>query len=102
MLAALLQGERDLDVLANLAQGRLRAKLPQVREALDGRVQPQHLVLIEHILAHIDFLGQGLRRSRQQSSVACRRMNKRWRCCKPFLASNRSRLRRFWLRSAPI
>ena len=58
MLAALLQGERDPEVLADLAQGRLRAKLPQLREALDGRIQPQHLVLIEHILAHIDFLSQ--------------------------------------------
>jgi transposase len=58
MLAALLQGERDPDVLADLAQGRLRAKLPQLREALDGRIQPQHLVLIEHILGHIDFLSQ--------------------------------------------
>jgi transposase len=58
MLAALLQGERDPEVLADLAQGRLRAKLSQLREALDGRVQSQHLVLIEHILAHIDFLGQ--------------------------------------------
>ncbi len=60
MLAALLQGERDPEVLADLAQGRLRAKLPQLREALDGRVQPQHLVLIDHILAHIDFLGQAI------------------------------------------
>ncbi len=50
--------KRDPDVLADLAQGRLRAKLPQLREALQGRVQPQHLVLIEHILAHIDFLTQ--------------------------------------------
>jgi len=32
MLAALLQGERDPDLLADLAQGRLRAKLPQLRE----------------------------------------------------------------------
>lgn len=60
MQAALLQGERDPEVLADLAQGRLRAKLPQLRAALHGRVQPQHLVLIEHILAHIDFLGQAI------------------------------------------
>lgn len=33
-------------------------KIPQLREALEGRIQPQHLVLIEHILAHIDFLTQ--------------------------------------------
>lgn len=60
MLSALLQGERDPEVLADLAQGRLRAKLPQLRQALDGRVKPQHLVLIEHILAHIDFLSQAI------------------------------------------
>src|SRR6266853_1777766 len=46
MFAALLDGEQDPDVLANLARGRLRAKLPELRQALEGRVQPHHLVLI--------------------------------------------------------
>jgi transposase len=56
MLAALLAGERDPDVLADLARGRLRAKLPELRRALTGRIQPHHLVLIDQILQHIDFL----------------------------------------------
>jgi transposase len=56
MLAALLGGEQDPAVLAELARGRLRAKLPALRQALEGRVQPHHLVLIGQILAHVDFL----------------------------------------------
>jgi transposase len=60
MFAALLEGERDPEVLAELARGKLRAKLPQLRQALAGRVQRHHLVLIGQILAHIDFLEQGI------------------------------------------
>jgi transposase len=60
MFAALLEGERDPDVLAELARGKLRAKLPQLRQALVGRVQPHHLVLIGQILGHIDFLEQSI------------------------------------------
>ncbi|MCA1644921.1 MAG: IS110 family transposase, partial [Chloroflexi bacterium] len=60
MLAAVLDGERDPDVLAELARGVLRAKLPQLRQALNGRVQPHHLVLISQFLAHIDFLEQAI------------------------------------------
>jgi transposase len=60
MLAALLEGERDPDVLADLARGSMRAKVPQLRQALAGRPQPHHLVLINQILAHIDFLQQAI------------------------------------------
>ena len=60
MFAALLGGERDPDVLAELARGKLRAKLPQLRQALAGRVQPHHLVMISQTLAHIDFLEEAI------------------------------------------
>jgi transposase len=56
MLTALLSGEGDPDVLAALARGRLREKVPALRQALQGRVKPHHQVLIAQILAHIDFL----------------------------------------------
>ena len=56
MLDALRGGEQDADVLAELARGRLREKLPLLRRALVGRVRPYHLVLIDRILAHVDFL----------------------------------------------
>ncbi len=60
MLAALLGGETDPVVLADLARGRLRAKLPALRQALEGRLQPQHVVVIGQILAHIDFLDEAI------------------------------------------
>jgi transposase len=66
MLDALLDGEADPQVLAELARGRLRAKLPALRRALVGRVKPHHLLLIEQILAHIDFLEQGITRLHEE------------------------------------
>ena len=60
MLAAILAGEQDPAVLAELARGRLRAKLPALRRALEGRVSAQHRALIRHILAHVAFLEQQL------------------------------------------
>jgi transposase len=60
MLDALVGGERDPLVLAELARGRLRAKLPELRLALDGRLRPHQTFLIQQILAHVDFLEQSL------------------------------------------
>ena len=56
MLLAMLGGEQDADVLAELARGRRREKLPLLRRALVGRVRPSHLALRDRILAHVDFL----------------------------------------------
>ena len=56
MLKALIDGTRDPAVLAELARGRLRAKLPDLREALEGRFTTQHALLVGGILRHIDFL----------------------------------------------
>jgi transposase len=58
MLDALCQGTTDPDVLADLARGRLRAKLPQLREALEGRFDAQHALVVGAILAHLDFLDE--------------------------------------------
>jgi transposase len=60
MLEAILAGEHDPAVLAELARGRLRQKLPQLGLALQGRLEPHHLVLIERILAHVDFVEESL------------------------------------------
>jgi transposase len=56
MVEALLQGQSDPTGLAELARGRLRRKLPALREALQGRFRAHHALLITHILAKIDFL----------------------------------------------
>ena len=60
MLAALLGGETDPVALAELARGRLRTKLPALRQALEGRLQRQHVVVMGQILAHIDFLDEAI------------------------------------------
>lgn len=56
MLEALLAGEQEVAVLAEQARGRLRAKIPALKQALQGHLQPQHRFLLRAILAHIDFL----------------------------------------------
>ena len=56
MLDALVAGTTDPEVLADLARGRLRAKLPALREALEGRFDARHALLVGAILAHLDFL----------------------------------------------
>jgi transposase len=62
MLDALVQGTTDPDVLAELAKGRLRAKIPALREALEGRFDTLHALLIGAILAHLDFLDEQIDR----------------------------------------
>lgn len=56
MIEALVAGISDAETLAELARGRLRKKLPALREALEGRVEPTHRVLLRQLLGQIDFL----------------------------------------------
>jgi transposase len=58
MLDALVRGTTDPEVLAELARGRLRKKLPALRAALEGRFEPHHALVIGAILAHLDFLDE--------------------------------------------
>ena len=58
MLDALVAGTTDPEVLAELARGKLRKKMPALREALEGRFDRMHALWIGSILAHIDFLDE--------------------------------------------
>jgi transposase len=60
MLDAVVDGQEDPEVLAALARGRLRSKIPELQQALKGRVKAHHRFLIEQILSHIDFLDQAI------------------------------------------
>jgi transposase len=62
MLRALVEGTTDPVVLAELARGALRKKLPVLRRALQGRFRRHHAFLIEQIFAKIDFLDETLDR----------------------------------------
>src|SRR5437763_985662 len=56
MLNALVAGERDPEVLADLAKRRLRSKLPELRQALRGRFGDHHALLVRLSLTHIEQL----------------------------------------------
>jgi len=58
MLEALIRGTTDPDVLADLARGKLRKKLPALRQALVGRFRPHHAFLASQLLAHLDYLDE--------------------------------------------
>lgn len=60
MLAALVAGERDPQVLAGLARGRMRAKLPQLGQALAGRFSEHHAFRIRLLLEQIDHLSDAV------------------------------------------
>ena len=56
MLERLIAGETDAAALADLARRRLRAKRPQLEQALTGRMGPHQRFLLGRQLAHIDAL----------------------------------------------
>src|SRR3954463_16629262 len=62
MLDALVRGTTDPAVLADLARGQLRKKIPALREALEGRFAGEHALIVGQILAHIDFLDEAIER----------------------------------------
>ncbi len=54
MMAALIDGERDPKVLAELARGSMRSKTDRLREALTGRFTDHHAFLLTRMLSRID------------------------------------------------
>jgi transposase len=58
MLEALQQGETDVERMAEMARGRLRGKIPQLRLALEGRVTEHHRYLLQRLLKHLDALDE--------------------------------------------
>jgi transposase len=62
MLDALCQGTTDPQILADLAKGKLRKKIPALKQALEGRFEPLHALLVSSILAHLDFLDEQIER----------------------------------------
>src|SRR5918998_468337 len=58
MLTALVAGEADPALLAELAQGRLRQKRVALEQALSGFVREHHRFLLAGHLTHLDFLDE--------------------------------------------
>lgn len=70
MLEALLIGTHDPEILADLAKGRLRKKLPELRKALEGWFSQTHRRVVRELLAHIDYIDQAIERLNQDIEEA--------------------------------
>lgn len=58
MLQALVDGQRDVTALAQLAKGRLRSKLVELEQALRGTLEPHHAFMISQHLALLDVFDE--------------------------------------------
>jgi transposase len=61
IVRALVEGTTDPAVLADLARGKLRAKLPALQTALQGRFRSHHAFLAAHILNKIAVIEETIR-----------------------------------------
>ena len=60
MLAAMIDGERDPAVLADLARTRMRRKIPELTEALTGHFNDNHAQLAQSMLARLALVERAL------------------------------------------
>ena len=58
MIEALIAGQRDPALLAELAKGKLRPKIPALTDALTGHFGGHHAIAARRIVDHVDFLDE--------------------------------------------
>jgi len=66
MLEAIIQGEQDSQRLAEMSRGLLRNKIPELQEALHGRVSRHHRFLLRELLDHLYFVQSKMQRIEQE------------------------------------
>ena len=72
MLEAIIAGGEDAQKLAQLARGRLKGKIPQLKQALEGRVRDHHRFLLAEYLNEWDALEDRIRRVESEIDVHIR------------------------------
>jgi transposase len=60
MIQAMVEGIEDPKVLAELAEGKMRKKIPELMLALKGRVGDHQRFLLAQQLEHLDYLDAGI------------------------------------------
>ncbi len=70
MLWSLVAGVEDPEALAELARGRMRSKLPELREALQGRVLEHHRFQLRELLGQVDELDERIARLSARIALA--------------------------------
>jgi transposase len=76
MIAALIDGETDTAKMAELACGRLRDKIPQLEQALLGKVTDHHRFLLKALMNHLTYLEGQIDRFNQRIEEAARPFEK--------------------------
>ena len=71
MLDAIVAGQTDPLLLADLARGRLRNKRDQLILALEGRVRPHHRFILAELLCQLDSLDETIERFDQEVQKYC-------------------------------
>lgn len=62
MLRAIIAGEQNAAELAQLARKRLRNKIPELEQALAGRVSEHHRFLLQELLEQVEFVEKKIAR----------------------------------------
>jgi transposase len=70
MLAAMIDGETDPMILAGLARGRMRRKIPELAQALTGHLDAHHAQLAKSIL-RLELVEPALAELDQVIAAAC-------------------------------
>jgi transposase len=66
MLKAIIAGEQDSQKLAEMSRGLPRRKIPQLQQALEGRVSDHHRFLLRELMEHWEFIESKMRRLEQE------------------------------------
>ncbi len=90
IMAALIAGERDPAVLAQLASGRLRAKTDRLIEALTGRFTDHHAFLLSQMLQRIDGITADIATVQARIDAQLGELAPAWPGSTPFPGSGRS------------
>ncbi len=71
ILSALIAGQTDPVILAELSRGQLRNKREQLAQALTGRVKPHHRFVLSELLCQIDSLDETIAHFDQEIEKYC-------------------------------
>ena len=72
MLRAIIAGQNDPQQLAQLARGQLKKKIPQLQQALAGRVREHHRFLLAEFLEEWDALQERIQRIEAEIDTCAR------------------------------
>jgi transposase len=70
IIQGLIDGEQDVNKLAERARGKLRGKIPELRLALEGRVRDHHRFLLGEFLDEWEAIGKRI--ARIEEEIECR------------------------------